>query len=274
MPSSRDRLGQGVKVAAALADRVRPPQPGVTVLIYHRVGARSGVAVDLPTSQFDEQLTILGERFSVVSLDDALAALDGPPPTDPRPMVALTFDDGTADFVDDALPVIERHQMPVTLYAATGFIDEQLPFPDDGLPLSWSALCDAASTGLVDVGSHTHRHLLLDRLAPDEVAEELDRSIELIAQHVGRAPRHFAYPKAVLGSPEARRAIRARFTSAAVAGTRPNRFGATDRYALARSPIQVRDGLRWFEAKAAGGLAFEDTLRRALNRRRYAEAVS
>ena len=55
-------------------------------------------------------------------------------------------------------------------------------------------------------------------------------------------------------------------------GTRVNRYGATDPYRLARSPVQVSDGDRWFRHKVAGGLGFEDTLRRALNRRRYAGA--
>jgi hypothetical protein len=78
----------------------------------------------------------------------------------------------------------------------------------------------------------------------------------------------------VAGSPAADQAVRARFRSAAVAGTRPNPFGATDPYALARSPVQRSDGLRWFERKVAGGMALEDALRRLLNRRRYASATT
>jgi len=85
---------------------------------------------------------------------------------------------------------------------------------------------------------------------------------------------HFAYPKAVMGSPAADAAIRARFRSAAVAGTRVNEYGRTDPYRLARSPIQVSDGTRWFRQKVAGGMAFEDSLRRVLNRRRYQSATT
>ncbi len=57
-----------------------------------------------------------------------------------------------------------------------------------------------------------------------------------------------------MGSPAADAAIRARFASAAVAGTRVNRVRRTDPYRLARSPIQVSDGMRWFRRKVAGGL--------------------
>jgi peptidoglycan/xylan/chitin deacetylase (PgdA/CDA1 family) len=274
MPSARRVVQQAVKTAAVGLDAARRRAPGVVVLIYHRVGGGSGLEVDLPDALFDAQMASLAASGRVVSLRTALELLDAPaPPASPAPVV-LTFDDGTADFVDRALPVLTRHQLPVTLYAATAFIDEGIPFPDDGRPLSWQGLADACSTGLVDVGSHTHRHRLLDRISATEVAEELDRSIELIGEHLGRPPLDFAYPKAVAGSPDADRAVRARFRSAAVAGTKPNAFGGTDAHALARSPVQRSDGLRWFERKVEGGMALEDTLRRILNRRRYATATT
>ncbi len=36
----------------------------------------------------------------------------------------------------------------------------------------------------------------------------------------------------------------------------------------------MSDGTRWFEAKVAGGMAFEDTLRRAVNKARYRSATT
>src|SRR6185312_15706382 len=136
----------------------------------------------------------------------------------------------------------------------------------------WAALADMTSTGLWQIGSHTHTHALLDRLPDDEIAHELDRSIALIGDHLGAPPAHFAYPKALAPSPAADLAVRCRFRSAALAGTRVNRFGATDPWLLARTPIQVDDGERWFRRKAVGGMAFEDDLRRTVNRVRYASA--
>ena len=267
-----------MKSASAALDKVRRPRPGVVVLIYHRVGGASGLEFDLPVDVFEAQAEALAASGRVVPLGDALTRLaqsadraDAASGGDP---VVVTFDDGTADFANEALPILERHRLPVTLYAATSFIDEGRPFPDDGRPLSWRGLADACATGLVEVGSHTHGHVLLDRLPPDEVADELDRSIELIGEHLGRPPLDFAYPKAVPGSPTADQAVRRRFRSAALAGTRPNPFGATDPYRLARSPIQRSDGMRWFERKVGGGMAIEDGLRRVLNRWRYAGATT
>jgi hypothetical protein len=77
-----------------------------------------------------------------------------------------------------------------------------------------------------------------------------------------------------MGSPAADAAVRARFDSAAVAGTQVNAYGNTDPYRLARSPIQVSDGMRWFRRKATGGMRFEDDVRRLVNRKRYAGATT
>jgi peptidoglycan/xylan/chitin deacetylase (PgdA/CDA1 family) len=274
------RMGFGrplVKAIAACGDAVRSPPPGLVVLIYHRVGGRTPIETDLPAALFEKQVAFLCEHTHVVSLDDGLRALDTTESevrNEDRRQVAVTFDDGTADFAESAVPVLARHQVPVTLYLATAFVEEGRQFPYEGTPISWGALQDARSTGLVTVGSHTHRHALLDRLSPIEIDDELDRSIGLIEERLGARAAHFAYPKALAGTPAADRAVRARFRSAALAGTRPNRFGATDPYRLARSPVQVSDGVRWFIRKTRGGLVLEDRIRGLVNRRRYRSATS
>jgi peptidoglycan/xylan/chitin deacetylase (PgdA/CDA1 family) len=268
------RIAAGLlKAAAAGRDTLRPGVPGAVVLLYHRVGRRSQLAVDLPVALFQEQIDELAGAGRVVSLEDVLSLLATPEQPNVQP-VALTFDDGTADFADLVMPVLTRSGTPVTLYVATDFVEAGRPFPHGGTPLSWAALRDVVSTGLVTVGSHTHTHALLDRVPPEQVVAELDRSVSLIEDRLGISPAHFAYPKALLGSPVAQAEVRARFRSAAIAGTRPNPYGGTDPYRLWRSPVQVADGMRWFRHKARGGMALEDDLRQLLNRRRYVGAVT
>jgi hypothetical protein len=256
---------QAVKVAAELVDLVHQPPRGIVVLIYHRVGGRT-CEVDLSTSVFDRQMRFLSEHAHPVTLDAAVALLADPQPPAVDPVV------GTADFAEAAVPILVRHGVPATMYLATAFVEEQRAFPDDGRPISWQALRDVVSTGLVGIGSHTHTHALLDRIDVEAAERELDTSVGLIQDRLGVEARHFAYPKALCGSPPVREAIRRRFASAAVGGGRTNPYGTTDPQLLFRSPIHVSDGVGWFRRKAAGGLAFEDVLRNRLNRRRYADA--
>jgi len=269
----RSQVEQLVKFTACVADTVRRPR-GLVVLIYHRVGGRTGVSVDLPRPLFAQQLSAMAAGWAPVTIDAAAGLLTRPvSPPDPPP-ITVTFDDGTADFVDEALPELVERRIPTTLYVATDYIESGHPFPNDGQPASWAGLRDALSTGLVTIGSHTHTHRLLDRVDGLEAAVELDRSIGLIEDRLGVPCTHFAYPKALRGSPAAEREVRRRFRTAALAGTRPNAYGATDLHRLHRSPVQVSDGIRWFRRKAAGGMAFEDELRTLRNRRRFVGSVT
>jgi peptidoglycan/xylan/chitin deacetylase (PgdA/CDA1 family) len=272
---------RSLKTVAAWGDRVRSPGRGVVVLIYHRVGGGSGTEIDLAPGLFDEQMAWLAETGRAASLDDALDRVgeqapeqDGPDGPDGPDPVVVTFDDGTADLAEVALPILARHRVPATVYVATDFVDRQRPFPADGTPLSWPAVREMVASGFVTIGSHTHTHALVDRLPPGEVATELDRSIELIGEHAGVAADHFAYPKAVAPPAPVEAVVRDRFRSAALGGCRPNPYGRTDPHRLARSAVQVSDGMEWFVRKAQGGMALEDAARRTLNRLRYAGAAN
>jgi peptidoglycan/xylan/chitin deacetylase (PgdA/CDA1 family) len=291
-----------MKQVLAQGDRVLKPAPGVTVLIYHRVGGGSGSEVDLDVDAFRAQLEHLREHHTVVSLDAAaeqLRVATGEEHTGST--VVITFDDGTDDFCDHVVPALVEYETPATLYVATRFIDRGEPFPWGAPPASWQGLRDAAATGLVTIGSHTHTHVLLDRADTTDpsdsagpstgrsdsvdsdgpsgparapmIGDELDRSIELIGEHIGTPPAHFAYPKALPGSQAAEAEVRRRFTTAALARSRVNRPGHTDLHRLWRTPIQRSDGHDFFVAKAAGGLRLEGELRNLVAKVKYRGAT-
>lgn len=255
-----------LKRFAALADRANTPTPGLVILAYHRVGGGSGLDIDLSPDLFDRQMAYLAEQCSVVSLD---AAMDSPGEVGSDTRVAVTFDDGTADFVDHALPAMERHGIHATYYIASRFIEEQASFPDAGTPMSWAALTEATSTGLVAVGSHTHSHAVMDKLSPSEADDEMRRSTELIEDRLGSRARHFAYPKGVFGGVDNERVVARYCDSAALARCGTNPYGKTDKMRLLRSPIQQSDGFEFFRNKAAGGMAVEGWLREGVNSARY-----
>jgi peptidoglycan/xylan/chitin deacetylase (PgdA/CDA1 family) len=270
----REGVRGAVRVVAAAADRVLPPPAGVTLLIYHQVsGPRPGV-VNLPLDLFTRQMEALAQSGRVLSLDAALGALAEPDTWGPASSwvrganpVVVTFDDGTADFVDHALPVLVEHKVPATLYLATRWVEEGRAFWDDGPSLSWAALAEALSTGVVTVGSHTHSHLHANTVSPADYVADIDRSLALIDEHLGVSATHFAYPKALPPTPAVDAVVRARFASAALSGCQANPVG-TDPYRLSRSPLQVGDGMTGFWRKADGGMRLEDAVRSALSRMR------
>jgi O-antigen ligase len=240
-----------VKAAAlpwGLASRRRPGD--VVILLYHRVGAGER-EIDVPTDVFDEQVAMLAQSGEVRSLEQALL--------DERGGVVVTFDDGFRDFHEHVVPTLVRHRVPAMLYLATGLID--------GSPeaLTWSQLEEVVSTGLVEVGGHTHGHTDLSRADEGAADVEMRRCRDLIEDRLGRPCRHFAYPWAV-GSPAADRVARRMFDSAALDAWRTNRRGRIDRHRLGRTPVLRGDGSLFFRAKARGMLDSERIAYRVLHR--------
>lgn len=259
------------KDLALCLDRVRPPAPGVVVLAYHRIGGATSLELDLEPEAFAEQMLWLAEHRNVIDLDRAVSSLGE---TNGPATIAVTFDDGTADFIDHALPALSAAGVHATYYVATDFIESQRSFPERGTPLSWAGLAEAVSTGLVAVGSHTHRHAVMDKVDLTVATDEIVRSKELIEDRLGVPARHFAYPKGVAAHGSVARVIASHFRSAAVANSRVNHYGATDLQLLDRTPIQRSDRARHFQAKALGGMGLEGRLRAGLNRRRYRAATN
>jgi len=111
-----------------LADRLagRRGAPGV-VLMYHRVASD---LVDpwrlcVSPANFVAQLEVLAARFRVVTLRElvAMRGSDGA-----RPSVAITFDDGYADNLHAAAPLLVRLGLPATFFLTSGTLGSDREF--------------------------------------------------------------------------------------------------------------------------------------------------
>lgn len=93
------------------------------ILIYHRVRPCRDPMFpgEVDACRFDWQLSLLRRYCRPIELRDAVRGLrdDSLPPRS----VAVTFDDGYADNVTVALPILQRHGIPATFFIAPGFLD-------------------------------------------------------------------------------------------------------------------------------------------------------
>jgi len=100
-----------------------------TVLLYHRV-----VSDDTPSDAlhpysgltvqervFSDHMAHLKERYECLSLPQFVDRLKNG--TLHRDCVAITFDDGYRDNYTRALPILERHGVPATVFVTTGLVD-------------------------------------------------------------------------------------------------------------------------------------------------------
>lgn len=90
------------------------------LLLYHRIVSPSADPWSLSVSpqHFDEHLQVLRKRCYPLGLTEFLRLLRGRGV--PRRSVVITFDDGYADNLASAKPLLETHGMPATLFIVAG----------------------------------------------------------------------------------------------------------------------------------------------------------
>jgi peptidoglycan/xylan/chitin deacetylase (PgdA/CDA1 family) len=112
---------------ATSARRLRRQRPRALVLVYHRVGERGldpwRLTVD--SEIFADQMEALAREWSPLSLAELVEGLDMR--RLPERAVAVTFDDGYADTLEVAAPILLEHGIPTTLFVAADMIDSGGP---------------------------------------------------------------------------------------------------------------------------------------------------
>jgi peptidoglycan/xylan/chitin deacetylase (PgdA/CDA1 family) len=111
----------------------------------------------------------------------------------------LTFDDGYADNLTAALPVLKKHNVPATLFVITGDVGKADVVWDEAgekLPadlLDWDSVAKLQANGW-EIGSHGHAHIHLERYSESEQEDVVRQSMDEIEAKTGERPVSFAYP--------------------------------------------------------------------------------
>ncbi len=175
-----------------------PARTALPALMYHSVSAIGGPMRHLavPPARLAEQLAALtaaGYRLTGMS-----AALDLIDAGSTERLVAITFDDGYADFLSAGVPALAAAGAGATLYASTGHLGGAADWmgrfsPDFGRMLTWDELAEVARAG-IEIGNHSLVHHPLDVLPPATLRDEIARSHGDLEQRLGLRMRSFAYP--------------------------------------------------------------------------------
>lgn len=152
----------GSTIALASRDRL-------SILIFHRVLAAHDPLLpgEPDASEFDALLAHLARRFCVLPLAQAAEHLYRG--TLPRAALAITFDDGYADNLTVAGPILSKHGLPATLFVATGYLDGGIMWNDIVIAAFRSSKRTEVDLEALGLGTHAiatiaERRVTIDRL--------------------------------------------------------------------------------------------------------------
>ncbi|QJT01819.1 polysaccharide deacetylase family protein [Streptomyces asoensis] len=172
----------------------RTPVPWVAM--YHSVGdcSEDPYRITVTPERLEKQLTWLRRRglrgVSMAKLLAARARGEG------RDLVGLTFDDGYADFLTEALPVLRRHRCTATLFVLPGRLGGDNAWDPLGPRkplLTADGIRRAAHEG-VEIGSHGLTHVDLTKADDLTLKTETVESRAALTALLGTEVDGFCYP--------------------------------------------------------------------------------
>lgn len=113
-----------------------------------------------------------------------------------RGLVGLTFDDGYADFVTNALPVLRRWKCGATLFVLPGRLGGENAWDPLGprKPLLTADGIRAVAGAGIELGSHGLTHVDLTKADDELLRAEVTESRALLAELSGAPVAGFCYP--------------------------------------------------------------------------------
>jgi glycosyltransferase involved in cell wall biosynthesis/peptidoglycan/xylan/chitin deacetylase (PgdA/CDA1 family) len=231
------------------------------VLLYHHVGPlRPGSVPGLSVSpeSFERHVHWLARRgYQGICPSDWLRWRREGKGLPDKP-VLLTFDDGYADLVEHALPVLRRYGFGAAVYVVTGQLggtnawDEAQGFGT--LRLMTAEQIRHWATQGIEFGAHGRTHADLTTLSSQDLSEEVVGSGKDLASLLGTRVVSFAYPYG-FHNPAVDDCVRKAFDLAFLADDRNEGMNhlITDPYLLLRTTVQATDSVLDLEWRARWG---------------------
>lgn len=175
------------------------------VLMYHMVrehidGAKFN-KLRVKPEEFEKQVAWMkAEGFHFVTMHELQQNWG----QHPKKTIAITFDDGYLDNLENAYPILEKYQAKATIYVVVDrhnrdWSTYKKAHHNSGELAREPKLNDEqvqylADSGLVEIGSHTLTHANLDKRSDTECLVELRDSKNQLERLTQKSVTSFAYP--------------------------------------------------------------------------------
>lgn len=177
-----------------LAPTAKAESVDVPVILYHRIMQSPNDSwTHTSIEKFRSTMKYLDENgYTTLTAEQYVDIVSGSadPADIPAKPILLTFDDGTPDFITNALPILDEYDMNAVLFIVTGWIG-------GGFSMSHAQLEDLAQNHPnVSIQNHTvyHKENTWNSMSEEDAANEILEANQYIEDLTGEAPTLLAYP--------------------------------------------------------------------------------
>ena len=261
MPLTGSASQLAVRTAKAALTRARvfswglrphETERGLRIFLYHRISDDPD-PLALSPAKFRKQMEYLAA--SGYRAVDAVSALDRLFTGQLEPdTVAITFDDGFKDILDNAYRVLVEFGFSATVFVATDVVDGKAQYdwaPRQAPMLTWKEIRRLDAAGILRFEPHSMTHPDLRHLDDDDTRSEIDGSKHDLEKQLGREAYAFCYPGGFVGLREHDMVRAAGFRYAVTCEPGLN-TASTDPYFVHRVQVEQTDSVREFRAKVGG----------------------
>ena len=161
--------------------------PRWTILYYHSIAPEHRL-------RFSKQMNLLRKFTTPLRITDCSSTR-----TETKCYSSVTFDDAFETVLDNALPELQKRQIPATIFVTTQVLGQPATWWPESAPEAHHTIMSAEQlTGLpvdlISIGSHTLTHPMLTSLSEPEARRELSVSKIELGKLLGRPISLFSFP--------------------------------------------------------------------------------
>lgn len=158
------------------------------ILCYHSVG-NTGWRYSVGTDDFEKQMLFLKNHYNPVSLRGLLMGNKGG--------IHVTFDDGYVDVITNAYPLLEKINIPATMFVLGDHKKVNRVELNNNMRIVDLKQMMFLHENNWEIGYHTMTHADLSKINGQDLEREIIQGKLALEKKIGFPIRYFAYPKGI-----------------------------------------------------------------------------
>ena len=145
------------------------------------------------TKEFEKQIKFLSDNFTLIQLN----SLCERQPDNKEQQIAITIDDGYKNFFENGFPIIEKYNLPVTIFIPTEKIDKKIFESDYECEIEYlteNNISAISKSKLISIQAHGHKHIRLADVSQEQQEQEIKVSKEILQEITKKDITGFCFP--------------------------------------------------------------------------------